>query len=265
MRPAYKITSGLKAGRPAGRASHSAATAALSTTRRWNMVALSDILGQTFSRLTVIQRAPTPKGETRAYWLCRCSCGETLVTSGGNLRSGNTRSCGCLQREIAGAIGKITVPRASRLSHGHTRHKRRTPEYETWVSAKKRCTNPNSQDFPDYGGRGIKMCDRWLNSFEAFFADMGPRPSSLHSIDRIDGDGDYEPTNCRWATPDVQASNRRSVSRVTFQGQTHTITEWAQILGMGYGSLKSRFDRGWSVERALSEPMEGKHADRSNS
>lgn len=126
------------------------------------------------------------------------------------------------------------------------------PEYAAWASMKSRCLNQSARNFADYGGRGIQVCDRWRDSFEAFLADMGTRPSTKHSIDRIDNDGNYEPGNCRWALPLAQCRNKRSNHLVEWQGQTMTVTEAAERAGANIVLVRSRIRRGWDIARALS-------------
>ena len=116
---------------------------------------------------------------------------------------------------------------------------------------KARCYNPNHPDYANYGGRGIRVCERWLSSYAAFITDMGARPSSAHSLDRRDNDCDYSLDNCRWATAREQNNNRRINRLITFRGETYTLTEWARMLGMNYTTLQNRLDRGWSIEDAL--------------
>ena len=116
---------------------------------------------------------------------------------------------------------------------------------------KTRCSNPNDKHFDEYGGRGIKVCDRWLNSFENFLADMGEKPSPSHSIDRIKVNGNYEPGNCRWATPEEQARNKRDNRLVTYHNETKCVTEWARELGVWHGVLIKRLNSGMSVEQAF--------------
>jgi hypothetical protein len=125
------------------------------------------------------------------------------------------------------------------------------PEYRVWSSMKSRCLNPRDTRFDRYGGRGISVCARWL-SFDCFLADMGPRPSMSHSIERVDIDGNYEPSNCKWATPVEQARNTRRTARWTFRGETRSAKEWSEILGIPYQTLMTRVHVcGWTVERAL--------------
>ena len=152
-----------------------------------------DLAGATFGRLTVIGRA-----EPRRFWLCKCACGTLKNIRHDHLVDGRVRSCGCLGRESTGQRS---------LTHGHTRQRTLTPEYESWASMLSRCRNPNATQYKWYGGKGIKVCDRW-QSFENFLADMGTRPEGT-SLDRIDPYGNYEPSNCRWADRLEQRRNQR--------------------------------------------------------
>lgn len=196
-----------------------------------------DLTRKTFGRLTVLHRVgSSPLGKT--VWSCRCECGEELVVVGSNLTSGNTESCGCLHLD--------TITR-----HGGYE----TSEYRIWDGMKGRCLNPDNDAYGDYGGRGIRVCDRWRDSFAAFLEDVGPRPSPLHSLDRIDVNGHYEPNNVRWATHKVQQRNRRNNRMVTFRGETRCLSEWAEIVGIDERTLFGRLRAGWEIERAMTEPI----------
>ncbi len=162
-------------------------------------------------------------------WLAKCTCGKEKEVWISHLTLGRSISCSC---------------------EGKSTHKMTgSPEYRSWSSAKKRCTNPNDDRYAKYGGRGICMCDRWLNSFEAFYEDMGPRPEGT-SIDRIDNDGHYEPGNCRWATDKEQASNTVNQK---FYGMT--IADYARKYDIPYGRLQTRLKRGWLLEDAIEVPL----------
>lgn len=158
-----------------------------------------DYTGNTYNRLTV-QGLDHVKRSKRFY-RCLCVCGRTCVVDISHLKSGNTKSCGCLMHEWS-TSGKAPLKHGG-AKGGHT------VEYNAWAKMRQRCYNPKDHKYPNYGGRGITVCERWNSDFAAFLADMGPRPSPTHSINRINNDGNYEPSNCNWATPKEQSNNRR--------------------------------------------------------
>jgi hypothetical protein len=158
-----------------------------------------DETGRTYGRLIVLGRAPDQE-PTHAYWLCRCECGRLAIVGGAQLRAGKTRSCGCYNLEVL---------RARLTTHGQATVGNRSRANRIWNAMKSRCTNRNQPHYERYGGRGVKVCDEWNASFEAFYRDMGDPPTPQHCIDRIDNDGPYEPGNCKWSTPAEQRMNQR--------------------------------------------------------
>ena len=205
-----------------------------------------DISGRVFFRLTVISRSANKCG--RAHWLCACACGAEAVVAANKLSSGHTRSCGCLQRETSSSYNKTHG--ASCYPNGG----RATKEYNTWGLMRRRCNNPQSAGFPLYGGRGIKVCERWESSFSLFLLDMGAAPSEKHSIDRIDANGDYCKENCRWADAKTQRRNQRGNRFLECRGETKTPMEWAEISGVSNKRIYARIKRGWTVEAAIFTP-----------
>lgn len=184
----------------------------------------------------------------RFLWVCECKCRQIFRAIGKDLVSGNTKSCGCWQKE--------RTAQAS-LTHGATKNRVNTAEYSAWRGIITRCTNSREPCYKNYGGRGITVCDRWRENFAAFLEDIGLRPSPEHSIDRYpDNDGNYEPSNVRWATRRDQCRNRRSNRWLTFKNETKIVAEWAEITGLGRSCIRHRLsDLGWSVEKALTTPV----------
>jgi hypothetical protein len=204
-----------------------------------------DYQGRKFGRLRPVSRAfvrVTPSGSRKHYWLCQCDCGEEVVVWAGQLTGGDTQSCGCLRRELRAAKNRV---------HGRAK----TPEYEAWCDMKARCSNPKKRGFANYGGRGIKVCEQWQNSFEDFLAHIGPKPSPAHSVDRIETNGHYEPGNVKWSTKSEQLNNQRKNVVLTLNGTSRTVSQWARILKINEHTLADRIRAGWSDERALTEPV----------
>lgn len=205
-------------------------------------------LGRRFNRWTVI-----PGGEWRSYGaflLCVCDCGQERLVERVKLKGGKTKSCGCLRNELTAARGRAMK------THGETVGII-TVEYRTWSSMRKRCLDPKTKYYYNYGGRGIGIDKRW-DSFPNFLEDMGRRPSPLHSLDRVDSNGDYSPLNCRWSTRSVQARNKRNNSIFEFNGERKVMAEWAEIVGVKAKTLEARVTRfGWSIEKALTTECKG--------
>jgi hypothetical protein len=197
----------------------------------------ADITGMVFDRLTALGY-----DQKTRLWICLCSCGvQKAIRHGLLVGRRRVRSCGCLQRDTA---------RKRKTTHGGSR----TPEYRILHHMIQRCTNQNDQDYPDYGGRGICVCPRWLSSFADFLSDVGPRPSAEHEIDRINNNGHYEPGNVRWVSHQRNCRNRRSSRLLTHDGRTMTLTEWAIAIGISNRTLRSRLEMGWCLGRALTQP-----------
>lgn len=196
------------------------------------------ITGKRFGRLVV--RAEDKVRKPR-HWLCVCDCGRQHTVRESALKNGHTQSCGCL-----GAERRLKAATEAKIKHG----KSKSDIYSVWASMIQRCRDPNNKRWSSYGGRGISVCDRWLR-FENFLADMGERPKGL-TLDRVDVNGDYEPSNCRWATDKQQANNTRYNVRIVFDGKDQTIAEWAQQIGIPMRTLWARINISkMTPERAL--------------
>lgn len=217
-------------------------------------MALIDLTGRRFGRLQVLSRAGSD-AHGNPLWAARCDCGAEGVFRGSHLRDGRTASCGCGAREA--------LLRANAVRHAAARGPQRgrspdrlVPERLAWEDMIRRCTRPHRRDYKNYGARGIAVCARWRGrgGYAAFLADMGTRPSPAHSIDRIDGDGHYEPRNCRWATRVEQARNRRTNHLVTIGDETLCSAAWCERFGIAPALAGDRLRRGWDPMRALTEP-----------
>jgi hypothetical protein len=197
-----------------------------------------DLAGKTFGRWTVLGFAERRNRAT--YWHCRCECGKRRKVKGVTLTNGTSTSCGCSRRKP--------------ISHGMSK----TPTWYSWLAMRRRCYEPSHSGYSQYGGRGIKVCDRWRDSFENFLTDMGYRPDGM-TLDRIDNDGDYTPTNCRWADANTQARNRKYVKTVTCNGESLTKAEWARRTGVTQALISMRINKlGWDVCKACTTPRRSK-------
>lgn len=205
-----------------------------------------DLTGQQFGSLLVLKRVASSL-EERSMWMCECLLcddGRVIITRSNTLRRGLKTSCGCDTSQKISEAAK---------THGATG----TPEHAVWRSMLYRCRTPSSVDYANYGGRGIDFDPRW-QSFKAFYADMGPRPSSLHTLDRRDNEAGYWKQNCRWTTRKVQQRNRRSNLTLTLYGVTQTVVWWAELMGLKEYTVKSRLRMGWDPVLALGVPPQKK-------
>ena len=194
-----------------------------------------DLTGKRFGMLTVDKKAGVTNNKT--MWLCKCDCGNTTVVPTAYLNNGHTKSCGCGNSKFHTSHG---------MSRSHT--------YTVWHGMMTRVSdNPSSQGYKNYGSRGVTVCERW-HKFENFLADMGECPEKM-SIDRIDVNGNYEPSNCRWATQKQQMNNTRSNHIITFNGKSMTIQQWSDYIGIPGQTLRTRIKRGWSIEDALTKKV----------
>jgi len=201
----------------------------------------ANLCGQVFGYLTVTNHAGTHPQWKKSLWRCECKCGKEVICDTGSLRSGNTESCGCRKMEIF--LKRIKT-------HGESK----TRTYRIWRAMITRCTNPNQKMWSRYGGRGIKVCERWLH-YENFILDMGKAPKNM-SIDRIDNNGMYEKENCRWSTNYEQSRNSSKNRVITFNRRTMILKDWADEIGINQTSLAERLEK-WPLERALTQKPRG--------
>lgn len=208
-----------------------------------------DMTGKRFYFLTVLRETEVRLGN-HIGWLCRCDCGKEIIASGAPIRAGKHKSCGCKKR---------TLISASRIAHGHSNkgdaNGSPTRTYTTWTNMLKRCRSQKHKSFKEYGGRGIRVCDKW-SSFQGFLDDMGERPEGM-TLGRIDNNKGYYKENCRWETHKQQARNRRNSRTLTYSGSTRTIAEWSEITGLRFDTLVKRLESGWPIEKALTLAKRG--------
>jgi len=204
-----------------------------------------DLSGKTFGRLFVTGKTKLEKEVL--FWECICNCGTICFVRGQQLRIGKTLSCGCLHRDMTSKASYI---------HGMS-HKQ---IHNIWCSIKQRCNNVKNSSYHNYGGRGITICDEWLD-FDRFYSDMGECPAGM-TIDRIDNDKGYFKENCHWATRKEQANNRRNGKKIEFNGVEKTQAEWEDFLSLPRGIIWGRLNRGWSIERALTTKLLPNGGDR---
>lgn len=197
-------------------------------------------IGQRFGEWTVLGYHSIVSGKTR--WLCQCKCGKESAVLQQTLIKGSSLSCGC-----------------DKDHHGHTRN---NPEYASWQCMRSRCLNPNNTNYYLYGGRGIKICDRWMR-YSNFLSDMGRAPKGKNTIDRVNPDGNYEPSNCRWASIKEQLRNRRNTIRVEFNGQIKSLSDWCDELGLEYNIIhhRQRFGRKISFQEQFNNHLHGRNSN----
>lgn len=216
-----------------------------------------DLTGQRFGRWAVIRYGDrTLAGQTR--WLCRCDCGTERLVQGGHLRGGRTQSCGCLHSEKTSANN-----RKYKTKHGGATHTHRERLYKIYMDMRRRCEKENAKEYSNYGGRGITVCEEWSGengyinfrdwSFKNGYDPKAPKKEM--TLDRIDNERGYSPDNCRWASYKTQANNRRNNRKITIGGETHTISEWADKVGIDQRSISSRLYNGWPEEDAVMKPI----------
>jgi hypothetical protein len=203
-----------------------------------------DLTGKKFERLTILERVPNQGAGRAAHWRCKCDCGnEVIVRTDCFTRKDpyKTKSCGCLNTEVL---------KKNATKHGHSTDDRgKTPTYGSWAGMIQRCTNPNNPQFRDYGGRGIAVCERWLD-FRNFLDDMGERPNGL-TIERLRNSEGYGPDNCKWADSIEQNNNTRRNVLVKYKGVIDTLPNWCRKLSLVQNKVRKRLDRGWAPERAF--------------
>lgn len=209
------------------------------------MPKIVDLTNKRFDKLTALRKLDERNKNGSVMWECRCACNNIVKVSASDLVWEKTKSCGCTRNEAI---------RKAKTKHGLAR----TPEYMSWFSMKCRCYDPKNKRYKEYAGRGITVCDAWRESFETFYADMGPRPSARHTLDRENNDLGYSKDNCRWATPTQQNNNRRNTVRIQFDGEWKPLSEWCREFGIEYAAIYQRLRKGMSFEDALDAAIKNK-------
>lgn len=211
---------------------------------------VNEYIGNKYGRLTVVEYLGVINGNSKV--LCRCECGNERSVRVAELKNGHTKSCGCFQKEVASTRIK---------RHGEAK----TRLYRIWTKIKDRCYNERNDRYESYGGRNITVCDEWRNNYESFrnWALNNGYKDGL-SIDRIDVNGNYEPSNCRWATVAEQNRNKRNNHYLTYKGETLPIVGWAERTGIKPSTLYARLDYGWDVGRAITTPVQKRQQRKSN-
>lgn len=202
-----------------------------------NLTNFIDMTGRRVGTLLILSRAEKSTSAGSARWNYVCDCGHRGEANGNSLRKKQKSCLGCAKR-----------------THGHTRKRTRSSEYLSYQGMMQRCYDPNSIGYARYGGRGIRVCERWLSSFENFLEDMGSKPRPRMSIERTNNDGNYEPSNCRWATFTEQNRNKSTNRIIEFGGRTMTLAEAIQLSGLNKATVGDRLREGWETEKALTEP-----------
>lgn len=200
-----------------------------------------DLVGKRFGRLIVIEECGRDK-DGKIQYLCKCDCGNETVVRGYSLKRGDTTSCGCYAREDA-IIRNTKYSKEERIL------------YDVWRSMKQRCNNKNKKDYPRYGGRGIRVCEEWNDYLSFYQWGIANGYEKGKQLDRINNDGNYEPSNCRWATIIENNNNKRNTKYFTIDKMTHTLTEWCQIYNVRRSTVEDRIKRGWEIEKALTTPL----------
>lgn len=209
-----------------------------------------NLTGRKFTRHTILGFAGIKN--SMSYWFCECICGRIKKVQAAALQNGMSQSCGCMSREQL--IQRLTT-------HGLTHH----PLRKTWTNIKSRCYNRKNTAYPNYGGRGIKVCDRWRESFKNFLDDMGESPFIGATVERVDNNKGYSPDNCEWANHIKQANNKRNNRNFTFRGKTQSLSVWARELRVSRSGLRYRLENNWNIEKAFTTPMSTKYLPKTSS